>query len=234
MSRPVVLVHGAWGQAAAWGPVIADLEARGISVHAPDLPGRGSRAGEPHGTLHDDAEAVRRAITALDGPVVLCGHSYAGMVVSEASAGNDQVDHLVYLCAFQTEEGESLMDVFGRDPDPRKLGDAIRMGEDGVSTLDRDGARAALFNDMSDDQFAQIYPALGGQRMSAFSDVPTGLGWKEHGSTYVVSTDDEAVSTQLQRTMAAHADTVVEIDAGHLPMLSQPRAVADVLADAAG
>jgi pimeloyl-ACP methyl ester carboxylesterase len=106
--------------------------------------------------------------------------------------------------------------------------------EDGLSTLDRAGAKAVLFNDVSEEQAAPIIEALGTHRVSTFGEGTDAIGWKEHPSTYVLTTEDLVFSPDLQRRMAANADRVVEVDAGHIPLLSRPAEVARAIADAAG
>lgn len=228
-TAPVLLVHGAWGGAWAWGFVQAELEKRSVKSTAIDLPSRGA---DPS-TLADDAAAVRDALGALDGPAVLVGHSYAGAVITEASAGNDAVKHLVYTCAILPQEGESTLALMGSDPNPSSLGDAIRVDDDGMSTLDPVGAKDILFNDVPDDRSAPIIEALGPHRFSTFEEAASGLGWKEHPSTYLLTTQDRVFSPDLQRRMAQHATEVIEVDSGHIPLLSRPAELADAIAKAA-
>src|SRR5262245_6784369 len=101
----IVLVHGAWHGAWCWDDVLPLLDEAGIDATALDLPGHGAST-EPFGDLHADADSVRRFLDDGDGPVVLVGHSYGGAVVTDAGT-HPRVRHIVYLCAFQLEEGES-------------------------------------------------------------------------------------------------------------------------------
>ena len=229
MSAPVLLVHGAWGGAWAWGYVQAELEALGVASTAIDLP---SRDAAPS-TLADDAAAVRTALEAFSEPAVLVGHSYSGAVVTAAAAGNAGVKHLVYVCAILPQEGQSTGSLMAEDPTPSELGSAIQASDDGMSTLEPGGAKKILFNDVSDEQAAPIIAALGPHRLSVFGEAPAGLGWKEHPSTYVVTTNDLVFSPALQRQMAASATNVVEVDAGHIPLLSRPAELAKAIAAAA-
>ena len=228
-ASPVLLVHGAWGGGWAWGYVQAELEKRGITSVAIDLPSRG---GAP-ATLADDAAAVRTALDELGEPAVVVGHSYAGAVITEASAANDKVSHLVYVCAVLPDEGESTLSLMGEDPTPSTLGQAIRATDDGLSTLDPVGAKNDLFNDVTQEQADPIIAGLGTHRLSVFGEAPAGLGWKEHPSTYILTTQDRVFSPELQRRMAAKATDVVTVDAGHIPLLSRPGELADAIAAAA-
>lgn len=228
-AAPVLLVHGAWGGAWAWGFVQAELEKLGVESTAIDLPSAGSAPS----TIADDAAAIRTAIEGLGAPAVVVGHSYAGVPVTDASAGNAGVKHLVYVCAILAEDGQSTFSLMGEDPTPSTIGEAIIGTDDGLSTLDPAGAKRDLFNDVSDEQAAPIIDALGTHRLSVFGEAPSALGWKEHPSTYVLTTQDRVFSPGLQRRMAANATEVVEVDAGHIPLLSRPAELAAAIAKAA-
>ena len=229
MSAPVLLVHGAWGGAWAWGHVQAELESLGVASTAIDLPCRQAAVS----TLADDAAAVRAALADLDGPAVLVGHSYSGAVITDASAGNEDVAHLVYVCAVLPEEGESTGSLMASDPTPSEIGGAIQATDDGLSTVEPGGAKSIFFNDVTDEQAAPIIAALGPHRLSVFGESPAGLGWRDHPSTYVLTTRDLVFSPALQRRMAGNATTVVEVDAGHMPLLSRPAGLARAIAAAA-
>jgi pimeloyl-ACP methyl ester carboxylesterase len=97
-SATVVLIHGAWHGAWCWDRVVALLETANIPTVAVDLPGHGAST-EPLGDLYTHTAYVHDLLDGIDGPIVLCGHSYGGAVISEAAAGVDTVHHLVYLCA---------------------------------------------------------------------------------------------------------------------------------------
>jgi pimeloyl-ACP methyl ester carboxylesterase len=230
MSAPVLLVHGAWAKGWAWGFVQAELERLGVTTTTVDLPSAESAPS----AMSDDVAAIRAALEGLAEPAVLVGHSYSGVPITAAAAGNDRVSHLVYVCAIMPEAGQSTMALMGEDPRPSALGDSIVATEDGLSTLDRAGAKAVLFNDVSEEQAAPIIESLGTHRLAVFGEGTDAIGWKEHPSTYVLTTQDLVFSPDLQRRMAAHADRVVEVEAGHIPLLSRPAEVARAIADAAG
>ena len=229
MPAPVLLVHGAWGGAWAWGYVQAELEKLGVESTAIQLPSAGTAAG----TMADDAAAIRDALDRLRAPAVLVAHSYSGVPVTEASAGHRGVKELVYVCAVLPQEGQSTSGLMAEDPSPSELGTAIRTTGDGLSTLDPGGAKAILFNDVSDEQAAPIIAAMGTHRLSLFGEAPTQIGWKEHPSTYILTTEDLIFSPALQRRMAANATEVVEVEAGHIPLLSRPAELAAAIAAAA-
>jgi pimeloyl-ACP methyl ester carboxylesterase len=224
--QTVVLVHGAWAGSWAWGFVAAELENRDVPHTAVDLPSRGPGPG----TLPDDSAAVRAAVAAAGGPVVLCGHSYGGMVITEAAADREDVAHLVYVCATMPEAGESMASLMAGDPVPSAITASLRMADDGTATLDPDGARAIIFNDATDEQSAMVLGALGSHRMGTFGEAAAAVGWRDRSSTYVVCTRDLVLSETLQRRMARRATTTVTLEAGHAPMLTRAAELADVLA----
>jgi pimeloyl-ACP methyl ester carboxylesterase len=230
MTKPVLLVHGAFTGSWVWEQVIAELADRGVSATAIDLTTR-----DADGTLERDAQAVRDALKSIGEPAVLVGHSYGGAVITRASADNEDVAHLVYLCAALPQEGEAVGDLLARDPDPQgDLSAALEPREDGTATMKPDAARAALFNDATDEQAKATLDRMGPQALGAFGEKATGLGWRQHPSTYVVTLQDKQFSPALQREFAGHVDTVVEVDAGHAPMLTKPAEVAEAIAAAAG
>jgi pimeloyl-ACP methyl ester carboxylesterase len=229
MTKPVLLVHGAFTGAWAWDQVIRELTARDITATAIDLPSRSA-----DGTLALDAQAVRDALKALGEPAVLVGHSYGGAVITKASADNDDVAHLVYVCAALPQAGESVGALLERDPDPADLSGGLRVNEDGTGTMDREAARTTIFNDASDEQAESALDALGTHALGTLGEPVDGLGWQQHPATYVITLRDKQFSPALQREFAGHVETVVEIDAGHGPMLTRPSEVAAAIAAAAG
>jgi len=227
---PVLLVHGAWAGAWTWALVQAELEKRGVSSMAIDLPSRGP---EP-ATVADDAAAISAALEGLPGPAVLVGHSYGGLPITDAAAGDERVAHLVYVCAILPEEGQSTGGLMAEDPTPSRLREAIVATGDGQSTLDPAGAKDVLLNDVTDEEAAPMIAAFGSHRLSVFGEPATRAGWREHPTTYVLTTRDLVFSSDLQRRMAAGATEVVEVDSGHMPLLSRPAELADAIARAAG
>jgi pimeloyl-ACP methyl ester carboxylesterase len=225
MSHPVLLVHGGGLGPWEWDLVRAELDGRGIRSETVELATR-----QESGTVADDERVVREALAALGEPAVLVGHSYSGIVITAASAGNDDVAHLVYTCALMPAEGQSGMDVFG-------LGPAAEPGEP-IAPIDGEPEQATGFrnqaaNDTTDEQWRWIRPQLGGMASSAIATPIAAAGWREHPSTYVVTTLDRLVSPALQRTLAAQATTVEEVEAGHMPTVTQPTRLAEIIAAAA-
>jgi pimeloyl-ACP methyl ester carboxylesterase len=219
----VVLVHGAFHDSSCWEPVRTELDGRGVPNLTLDL---------PFGGLDSDAGAVQALLDNIDGPVVLCGHSYGGMVISQAASGRDDVDHLVYLCAVQVESPEELTASFK----PTLIMEALVHGDDGVTRVDPDRAIECFYHDCDPEVAAaattHLRPMAHGMG-PAPDAAPVRAAWMDIPSTYVICTDDRTVHPDSQREMAKHANNVVEMDTSHSPMLSRPDAVADVLADLA-
>jgi len=226
---PALLVHGAWTESWAWGFVRARLAERGVRSAVADLPS----AGPGPSALREDVAAIRGALDALDGPVVLVGHADAGVAITEASAGHPAVGHLVYVCAAMPAEGESTGSLMASDPVRSRLAEAIRLRGDGLSWLEPAGARELMFDDVPPETSGSMVAALGTHRLSVFGEAPAAIGWREHPSTYVVTTEDRVLSPDLQRRMARHAGSVVELHAGHFPLLSCAGELAQAIAVAA-
>lgn len=238
---PIVLVHGAWMGASSWDRVAADLRARGHTVTAVELPGHGKDPTPPEKlSLAGYVDAVVAALPA-QGRAVVVGHSMAGMVISGvAEKAPSRVSRLVYVAAYLPTDGQSLYQLSQKDPgsavgkywtqdDPAKYTPA---------TIKREGLVEVFCADCSpaDQQMllathrAEAVPPLGTPvRLSAgaFGSVPR---------TYVHTTQDKAVSYALQQSMlaaAGGASQVVTLNTSHLPMLTQPKALADAIVAAA-
>lgn len=219
----IVLVHGAWHGSWCWRRVTPLLEKRGLAVRTVDLPSVGARPGA--GTdLSADAAALETVIESVGGPVVLCGHSYGGMVISRAAS--ERVTRLVYLCAFMPLEGESLVSIRGGRHMPW-----IQLLEGGLTLPDPAQAEAVFYSDC-DAQTAlwaksQIRPQSG----APFDEPVPRPAWRSTPSTYVVCANDMALPAEAQRNVfAPRATETIELQASHSPFLSQPDAVADLLA----
>ncbi len=218
---------------------MAALTERTIPAVAIDLPGHGDDGGVL-GDLHGDAERVRSALDGFNEPVVLVGHSYGGIVATEAGV-HRMVSELVYLASFNLDEGESAFSAAADESNAADLDQSgrpdalaqIRMGEDGTATIDPDGARVLFYNDCSKKVADWAVARLGPQRMESLTQSPAAVAWHERPSTYAVCTLDNIVHPDLQRVLARRADRVLEWPTGHSPFLSRPDLVADLLADVA-
>ena len=173
MSSAVVLVHGTWGGSWSWERVVPLLEAKGHRVTAVDLPTIEADPADPPG-LADDAAAVAAAIDAADGEVVLCGHSYGGMVITAAAAGRSDVARLVYLCAFMPDVGESLFSLTGGAPAPW-----IRMLDDGLTIPDREHSLTTGYADCDEATRVACVDRLRPQVPRPFAEPIEVAAWRE-------------------------------------------------------
>lgn len=211
----VVLVHGAWHGAWCWDGVVAELEQRGVRASAVDLPLAGLAA---------DVAVARAAIEAAGPGAVVVGHSYGGMVISDAATGLP-ARRLVYLAAFLTEPGEDMLGFLAGG----KLVDAFVLDEAGVS-VDPAAASEVLYGDADPDTAAALVARLRPMAIDAAPASTAVPAWKSIPATYVVCTADRALPVASQRTMAARADEVVEWPTDHSPFVTRPGAIADLVA----
>ncbi|GLY03891.1 alpha/beta hydrolase [Actinoplanes sp. NBRC 101535] len=224
----VVFVHGACVRDGSWWwhPTAAILQSRGVTSVAPGLPSCGEGgAPVPIDGLHADVAAVRAVLTASTEPVVLVGHSYGGIVASEAAVGVDTVRHMVFISSYLPEPGESLS-TFGASTPPPFL-DFDPAG----GTF---GGRPELFaetfvQDCPPDIVSESLTRLVRQTLAVTQQPVREVAWPGLPTTYVVCTDDRGTPAAAQRDFARRADTVIELPTGHHPFLSQPQAVADII-----
>jgi pimeloyl-ACP methyl ester carboxylesterase len=221
----VVIVHGAFADASGFAGVIRELENAGHSVVAPPNPLR---------SLAFDAAAIGAAVSAIGGPVVLVGHSYGGAVITQASAGLDNVTALVYLAAFGLDVGESCASV--QEPFPPSL-----LATTGVPTpYDAPGAPGGPDLYIKKDQFRETFcadvPVDVADVMSAtqrplsgaaLTEKATAAGWKSRPSWFLVSEHDNAIPPDAERFMAQRMGARTEtIKGSHTAFIANPVAAA--------
>ncbi len=231
MSR-FVLVHGAFSGSWYWQPLVPELQARGHTVEAIDLPGHGEDRTPPEAvTLEAYGEAVAELLRAGE-PAVLVGHSMGGMVVTQAAAkARDHVDRLIYLTAFLPRDGQSLQELAGYP----ESDDAVQRNlvvEPPVGWLTAEATAEALYSRCSAEQIAWAVPLGQPQPLAPLGDaVELAGGIDEIDRYYVCCTEDKAISIALQRRMIADSpcNEVVEIVADHSPFLSATVELAGVL-----
>ena len=219
--KNVVIVHGALADGSGWRKVHDLLRQRGYKV---------TIVQPPMTSLRDDVDATHRILNLQDGPSLLIGHSYGGMVVTQA--GNaDSVAGLVYVAAFQPDVGESLIDLAAKTP-PATTG--IAATSDEFLYLDPRVFAADFAADLpaADAEFmanSQVFPAK-----AAFEAKIEQPAWKTKKSWALVASEDRAIHPELMRTMAQRAgSTTVEVKASHAVYVSKPDDVAALIVDAA-
>jgi len=219
----VLLVHGAWHGAWAWDPLLPFLLQAGLDVEVVDLPSAGGG-----GDLAADAEVVRAALRSNPWPTVVVGHSYGGIAISEGAAGEPNVMHALYLCAFMLDTGESLLGSLDHQtPDWIEVDHAA-----GVSRVPDP---VPVFYADVQPAVAQGYARrLSEQTLSSFAAPQTAAAWQEVPSTYVVCSRDQAIPPAAQQAMSQRARTVYTLESSHSPFASHPAQLAAILADVAG
>lgn len=218
-----VLVHGGFVDGWYWGETAGLLEKEGHTVHVADLPSTGTDPAALGG-LADDVAAVRRLVAAAGGPVVLVGHSYGGLVITDA-ADEPGVAHRVYLSAFWPARGRSLMDGYTGPTDwivPTADGAAAHV------TRDVDRAAEVLCADLDPARRAEMYGHFmysAAAAMGTPATAPDSLA----PVTYVVLEKDNAIPPAAQEALAARADHVERMSTSHCPMLADPAGLAAIL-----
>lgn len=221
--KDVVLVHGGFVDGSGWEGVYDILTKDGYKV---------TIVQNPTTSLADDVAATRRAIEAQDGPTILVGHSYGGVVITES--GNDpKVKGLVYIAAFAPDQGESVASLIANPP-PGAPVPPILPPKDGYLLLDRAKFAAAFAADVKPAQAAFMADSQVPWGVAALQGQVTTPAWKSRPSWYLVTTDDHMIPAPAQRQMAGRAGaSVVETAASHAVYVSKPQVVADLIEQAA-
>ena len=222
----VVFVHGACVKDGPWWwrPTAELLAERGVASEAPELPSCGE-TGEPSAGLAEDVAAVRQVLIASDEPTVVVAHSYGGIVTAEAAAGIDAVRHLLLISSYLPEVGQSLSSFGGEEPAP-----FLEIDPEGGRFTVRGEALAETFLQDCDPAIQrQAMDKTARQSLAVLEQPVQAAAWQHLASTYLVCADDRGTPLDRQREFAARAGSVVELDAGHHPFLSQPAAVRDLV-----
>ena len=191
------------------------LADRGIASVAVPLPSCGETDGEL-GDLYADVDRCRPAIAAADPPVILCGHSYGGMIITEAGA-DDRVTQLLYVTSVMPEAGQSQADLLGSEPAPW-----LQPGEDGTVGVDPDMIREFFLQDCDESTTEQAVSRLTRQSLTPFTQAPRQIAWQQKAATYFVCTEDLATPPEAQRQRVKADTRLIEFAAGHHPFLSRP------------
>ena len=225
----IVLVHGAFADGSSWNRVIERLQHQRYSVIAPAVPLRGLAA---------DSAYLASVVNQLDGPVLLVGHSYAGALITNAASDAANVVGLVFVAAFAPDTDERLGDVAATSKDSllgtAQVQRAYPMGPGGETApeflVDPVRFREVFAADLPAEQAAVLAATQRPVAAAAFSDVSGPPAWKTLPSWAVVATADKAAGSDLVRSMAQRAGAeIVEVDASHVVMVSQPQAVTELI-----
>lgn len=223
IARNVVLVHGAWADGSSWAAVIARLQAAGLHVTAVQ---------NPLTSLADSVAETRRVLARQNGPTVLVAHSWSGTVISEVGV-DPKVSALVYVAARAPDAGEDFVALSSKFPTM-----PVRAGietHDGFTTIKEDAFLNYFANGLSRAQAEVLYAVQQPAAATLFSDRTSAAAWHSKPSWYAVSKQDATISPDLERFLAKRMNaTQVELDAGHLSLVSHPKEVADLILAAAG
>jgi pimeloyl-ACP methyl ester carboxylesterase len=221
--RNVVLVHGGFVDGSGWQGVYELLKKDGYNV---------TIVQNPTMSLADDVAATKRALATQNGPAILVGHSYGGVVITEA--GNDpNVAGLVYIAAFAPDRGESVSALI-QNPPPGAPVPPIMPPQDGYLFLDRAKFRESFAADVAPDAAGFMADSQVPWGLDALNGAVTEPAWRTKPSWYLVATDDKMIPPDAQRAMSKRAgSTAVEAPGSHAVYVSQPQAVATIIARAA-
>ena len=222
-AKNVVLVHGAFADDSSWSKIVPLLRAKGFRV---------TTAGNPLTSFADDVAATKRAIAAQDGPTVLVGHSYGGVVITEA--GNDpKVVSLVYVAAFAPDAGQSIGEISQAFAKPAGL-DQLQPQPDGFLLLSQKGIEEDFAQDLTPAEKAKLVAAQRKTAGTIFEAKPTAAAWHGKPTWYVVSSNDRMIDPEHEKSMATQIKAKATVlPSSHVAMLSFPKEVAELIIKAA-
>ena len=218
----IILVHGAWADGSCWNNVILPLQRHGLKVICAPI---------PLTSLTDDIAALTRALERTTGPVVLVGHAYSGAVI--AAVREDRVKSLVYISALAPDEGETVAQVFYRNPSHPE---APKLAPDshGFIWMPDDGFRRAVAHKASLDQTniaTAVQRPIAVQCIQETASTPT---WKTKPSWFLIAEEDRMINPKTLHFMADRMKAKVQSHSvDHSPMYTEPNLVIDVILDAA-
>ena len=222
-ARNIVLVHGAWADGSSWGEVIPRLQAAGMHVTAVQ---------NPLTTVEDSVAETRRVLAQQDGPTVLVAHSWGGTVISEAGT-DPKVSALVYVAARAPDANEDFVALSGKFPTmPVRAG---VQNHDGLTTITEEAFIQYFANGVPHEKAEVLFAVQQPAAASLFGGRTTAAAWQTKPSWYAVSKLDETISPDLERFLAKRMKAqTIEVNAGHLSLVSHPKEIAALILRAAG
>jgi pimeloyl-ACP methyl ester carboxylesterase len=223
VTRNIVLVHGLFADGSSWSEVIARLQAAGLNV---------TSVQNPLTTLADALAETRRVLARQDGPTVLVGHSFSGMIVTEAGI-DPKVSAIVYVAARAPDAGEDYAALAMKYPTPPASAGIVFDGDQGWLT------EAAFLRDFAGDlpeaQARVLYAVQQPFHKALLTGKTQHAAWRSRPSFYAVSTEDRTIDPDLQRFMARRMGaTTIELKASHLSLVSHPQEITNLILQAAG
>ena len=217
----IVFAHGLWADGSCYSKVIDLLQADGFEVISTQ---------NQLNTVEDDAAAARTSFNRASGPIVLVGHSYGGTVITVAGT-DDRVKALVYICALAPDEGETSQAEQDKHPKTAVF-DHIEVVDNRIF-LKPSGTKE-FCGDLSDAEQKLVFATQGAPLTDLFTQPVRGAAWKTKPTFYIVGTEDHTVHPELERFVAKRMNAkITELQSSHVPMLSQPQRVYEVIKEAA-
>ena len=221
--KNVVLVHGAFADGSGWKALYSVLTKKGYHVTVVQ---------NPLTSLEDDVAATKLALDKQDGPAILVGHSWGGAVITEAG-NHPKVVGLVYVAAFQPDQGESALQWLQTAP-PAPENGVLPPDDKGIVYYDKAKYHAGFCADISKEEADFMYASQGAFYAKGFTTPITHAAWKDKPTYGLVATEDKSIAPEIQRNMYKRSNTrVTEVKGSHVIYISQPEAVAKVIIEAA-
>lgn len=221
--RNVVLVHGAFADGSGWKALYSVLTSKGYHVTVVQ---------NPLTSLEDDVAATKVALDKQNGPAILVGHSWGGAVITEAGS-HPKVAALVYVAAFQPDNGESALQWLQTAP-PAPENGVLPPDDKGIVYYDKDKYHSGFCADISKEEADFMFASQGAFYAKGFTTPITHAAWRDKPTYGLVATEDKSIAPEIQRNMYKRSNTsVTEIKGSHVIFMSQPEAVAKVIIAAA-
>jgi pimeloyl-ACP methyl ester carboxylesterase len=222
-ARNVVLVHGLFADGSCWTEVIARLQAKGLNATAVQ---------NPLTTLPEAVASAERVLARQDGPTVLVGHSFSGMIVTEAGV-HPNVSALVYVAARAPDAGEDYPALAKTYPTPPATAGIVFDGDEG--RLSEEAFLRDFAGDLPEAKAKVLYAVQQPFHKALLTGKTTNAAWRSKPSFYAVSTEDRTINPDLERFMAKRMNAkTIEVKASHLALISQPDVITKLILEAAG
>jgi pimeloyl-ACP methyl ester carboxylesterase len=218
-------VHGAWADGSCWSAVIERLQADGYNVTAPQF---------PVSSLADDVARLRQVLDRQDGPTIVAGHSYGGQIMTALGTDAPNVAGLVYIAAFGLDEGESIGELLAQGGPPTPALAHLDIGKQGFAWLPEDDFVNYFAADVDRAKARVMYAVQQPLAASTLEDVMGVPAWKSHPSWFLVAENDQAIPPDAERLFAKRMGAItIEVPSSHVPMVSQPNDVVQLIETAA-
>jgi len=222
--KNIVLVHGAWADGSSWSEVIRRLQKGGYNVTAPQF---------PLTSLVDNVARLRQVLAVQDGPTIVAAHSFGGQIITALGTDAPNVVGLVYIAAFGLDQGETIQGLLSQGPPTPALAN-LRVDAQGFAWIPQSDYVQHFAADVNRDQANIMYAVQQPISLSALGETMAVPAWKALPTWYMVATQDQAIPPDAERLFAQRMRaTTVEIQSSHVPMVSHPDKVTDLIQKAA-